>query len=163
MKIIKKLTALALTALIAVQTTGITANAEEASNPDLAALAAEYGYGTDTFQFTNYIYADRIPEEIFDEEFNKIIDEKFTFEERTHCKLNLYVAPAAGSCYAMSAIPVLVPNGTISAAKFQEGAESLYDVTFDKTVGRDILQCTFSQADQDAQFATSSAYCISTA
>lgn len=163
MKKIKKLTVLALTAIISVQTAGIAANAEEAANPDLTALAAEYGYGTDTFQFTNYIYADRIPEEIFDEEFNKIIDEKITYEERLHCKLNFYVAPAAGSCYAMSAIPVLVHNGTISAADLQEGAESLYDVTFDETVGRYILQYTFSQAYQDVQFATSRDYCISTA
>ena len=138
-------------------------SAEESSNPDLTALAIEYGYGTDTFQFTNYIYADRIPEEIFDEEFNKIIDEKITFEERVHCKLNFYVAPAAGSCYAMSAIPVLIHNGAISAADLQDGAESLYDVTFDETVGRYILQYTFAQAYQDVQFATSRNYCISTA
>ncbi len=165
MKIINKLTALALTAMISVQTagSGIAANAEETANPDLAALAAEYGYGTDTFQFTNYVYADRIPEEIFDEEFNRIIDGKFTFEERLHCKVNLWNAPAAGSCYAMSAIPVLVHNGAISAADLQEDAESLHDVTFDETVGRYILQYTFAQAYQDVQFATSSGYCISTA
>lgn len=163
MKKINKLTALALTAIISVQTAGIAATAEEAANPDLAALAAECGYGTDTFQFTNYIYADRIPEEIFDEEYERISEVKFSNEEQTHGKVDLYYAAASGSCYAMSAIPVLVHNGAISAADLQDGAESLYDVTFDETVGRYILQYTFAQVYHDVQLATSKEYCISTA
>ncbi len=165
MKKINKLAALALAAIISVQAAGagITANAEETSNPDLAALAAEYGYGTDTFQFTNYIYADRISEEIFDEEYERISEVKFSNEEKTHGTIDLYYAAASGSCYAMSAIPVLVHNGAISAADLQDGAESLYDVTFDETVGRYILQYTFAQVYHDVQLATSKEYCISTA
>ena len=191
MKIIKKLTALALTALIAVQTTGITyasaevaainneasceeeimyyANtvpileaAENSEKPDLYALAEEYGYSTDTFQFTNFIPDERIAEDIYDEEFTKVRLEKFSYEEQRHNSMDLLMSTMGGCCYGMSAIPVLIHNGIITPSDLHEGTETLNEIAFDETIGRYILQYSFSQVYHEVQFANFRNHCITT-
>ncbi|MGN0631758.1 MAG: dockerin type I domain-containing protein [Ruminococcus sp.] len=191
MKIAKKLTALALTALIAVHTTSITyANAEVPVNdnaescgeeimyyantvpvlkaaegsekPDLYALAEEYGYSTDTFQFTNFIPDERIEKEVYDKEFMQVRSEKFSFEERVHNTIDLMMSTMGGCCYGMSAISVLIHNGIITPSDLHERAETLNEIAFDETIGRYILQYSFSQIYHEVQLANFGNHCITT-
>lgn len=191
MKAIKKLTALVLTALIAVQTTGITyassevaainneasceekimyyANtipilktAEDSEKPDLYALAEEYGYSTDTFQFTNFIPDERIAEEVYDEEFRQVRLEKFSYEERVHNTTDLMMSTMGGCCYGISAISVLIHNGIITPSDLYEGAETLNGIAFNETIGRYILQYSFSQVYHEVQLANFGNHCTAT-
>ncbi len=135
--------------------------AEEA-NPDLAALAEQYGFNTDTFQFPNFIPdGENIATEAIDEEIFTIRNEKFTFEEGLHNAANLYNCTAAGCCYGMSAISVLIHNGVLSVDDLQTGAETLHDIAFDgETIGRRILQYSLSQIYLDVQFANLKDQCL---
>lgn len=138
---------------------------EEPENPDLYALAKKYGYDSDTFKFTNFRPDDegRIPEDIYDEEFNKVNDEKFSSEEDAHSTMDLALSTAGGCCYGMSAIPVLIHNGIITPSDLHEGAKTLNEIDFDaETIGRYILQYSFSQVYHAVQFAHFGDYCIKT-
>lgn len=143
----------------------ILKESENPEKPDLYALAKKYGYDSDTFKFTNFIPDDegRIPEDIYAEEFNKVRNEKFSHEEDIHNKVDLAMSTAGGCCYGMSAIPVLIHNGIIKPSDLHEGAETLNEIDFDaETIGRYILQYSFSQVYHEVMLATFEDYCLKT-
>lgn len=64
------------------------------------------------------------------------------------------MSTAGGCCYGMSAIPVLIHNGAITPSDLQAGAQTLNEIEYDdETIGRAILQYSFSQVYHAVQFA----------
>lgn len=106
--------------------------AENEDNPDLKAMASSLGADTDCLNVSNY-YQDStsIPRLSYNHWLKNATNVEFTRYPETF----FYSTAQSGGCLGISIINVLCHNGVISPSDIQEGAENLYDITYDSYDG----------------------------